>query len=134
MQVDSSLVARARRLELLPSTFRRIASLAAFMLWLIVASGATVRLTASGLGCEHWPGCTAGNPLPAKDYHSFIEFSNRIVSAVTIFATLVAWLGARVTPGLPRRVKRLALATFVGTLAQAPLGALTVYSGSIRCW
>jgi cytochrome c oxidase assembly protein subunit 15 len=99
------------------------------MLWLIVASGATVRLTASGLGCEHWPGCTAGNPLPAKDYHSFIEFGNRIVSAVTIFATLVAWLGARVTPGLPRRARRLALGTFVGTLAQAPLGALTVYSG-----
>jgi cytochrome c oxidase assembly protein subunit 15 len=115
--------------ELAPSTFRRLAFASAFMLWLIVASGATVRLTASGLGCEHWPGCTAGNPLPAKDFHSFIEFGNRIVSAVTIFATLLAWLAARVTPGLPRRVKRLALATFVGTLAQAPLGALTVYSG-----
>jgi cytochrome c oxidase assembly protein subunit 15 len=129
VQVDSSLVARARRLELAPTTFRRIALISAFMLWLIVASGATVRLTASGLGCEHWPGCTAGNPLPAKDYHSFIEFGNRIVSAVTIIATLVAWLGARLTVGLSRRVKRLALATFVGTLAQAPLGALTVYSG-----
>ena len=55
-----------------------------------------------GLGCEHWPGCTAGNPFPSKSYHSFIEFGNRIVSALTILATLVGWLGARFTPGVPR--------------------------------
>jgi cytochrome c oxidase assembly protein subunit 15 len=125
---STTLLARARRLELSPERFRRLALASAFWLWLIVVSGATVRLTNSGLGCEHWPGCTAGNPLPSKSYHSFIEFGNRLVSAVTIFATLVAWIGARFTPGLPRWVRRLALATFVGTLAQAPLGAITVYA------
>jgi heme a synthase len=129
MQVESSIAARARRLELSPVTFRRLAFTSATWLWLIVVTGATVRLTASGLGCEHWPGCTAGNPFPSKSYHSFIEFGNRIVSAVTIFATLAASVGARFTPGLPRWTRRLAFATFVGTLAQAPLGALTVYSG-----
>ena len=129
MHVESSIAARARRLELSPATFRRLAFTSATWLWLIVVTGATVRLTASGLGCEHWPGCTAGNPFPSKSYHSFIEFGNRIVSAVTIFATLAASVGARFTPGLPRWTRRLALATFVGTLAQAPLGALTVYSG-----
>ena len=36
------------------------------MLTVIVASGATVRLTGSGLGCKHWPGCTAGQPLPEQ--------------------------------------------------------------------
>ena len=50
------------------------------MLVVIVASGATVRLTGSGLGCEHWPGCQAGDPFPKTGYHSFIEFSNRIVA------------------------------------------------------
>ena len=129
MHVESTLAARARRLELSPSTFRKLAFGAAGWLWLIVVTGATVRLTASGLGCEHWPGCTAGNPLPSKSYHSFIEFGNRIVSALTILATLVAWVGARFTPGLPRWTKRLALGTFLGTLAQAPLGAITVYAG-----
>ena len=129
MHVESTtLRARARRLELSPATFRRLALGAALWLWLIVLTGATVRLTSSGLGCEHWPGCTAGNPFPSKSYHSFIEFGNRIVSAFTILATLVAWLGARLTPGLPRWVRRLALATFLGTLAQAPLGAITVYA------
>jgi heme a synthase len=129
VHVESTLAARARRLELSPATFRRLALGSAGWLWLIVISGATVRLTASGLGCEHWPGCTAGNPFPSKSYHSFIEFGNRIVSAVTILATLLGWAGARFTPGVPRWVRRLALATFLGTLAQAPLGAITVYAG-----
>jgi heme a synthase len=129
VHVESTLVARARRFELSPTTFRRLALGSALWLWLIVVTGATVRLTASGLGCEHWPGCTAGNPFPSKSYHSFIEFGNRIVSALTILATLLAWAGARFTPGVPRWVRWLALATFLGTLAQAPLGAITVYAG-----
>jgi cytochrome c oxidase assembly protein subunit 15 len=129
VHVESTLIARARRLEFSPTTFRRLALASAAWLWLIVVTGATVRLTASGLGCEHWPGCTAGNPFPSKSYHSFIEFGNRIVSFLTILATLVGYVGARFTPGVPRWTRRLALATFVGTLAQAPLGAITVYAG-----
>ena len=129
MQVESTLAARARRIELTPARFRRIAFTSAGWLYLIVVTGATVRLTSSGLGCEHWPGCTAANPFPSKSYHSFIEFGNRIVSALTIAATLVAWLASLATPGLPRWVRRLALVTFAGTFAQAPLGAITVYSG-----
>ena len=128
MHVESTPVARARRLELSPATFRKLALGSVGWLWLIVVTGATVRLTASGLGCEHWPGCTAGNPFPSKSYHSFIEFGNRIVSALTILATLVGWVGARFTPGVPRWIRRLALGTFLGTLAQAPLGAITVYA------
>jgi heme a synthase len=129
VHVESTLVKRARRLELSPATFRKLALGSAAWLWIIIISGATVRLTASGLGCEHWPGCTAGNPFPSKSYHSFIEFGNRIVSAVTILATLGGWVGARFTPSVPLRLRRLALGTFLGTLAQAPLGAITVYAG-----
>ena len=47
----------SRRATLSPARFRRIALATAVMLVLIVATGATVRLTGSGLGCEHWPGC-----------------------------------------------------------------------------
>jgi len=129
VHVESTLAKRARRLELSPATFRKLALSSAAWLWIIIVSGATVRLTASGLGCEHWPGCTAGNPFPSKGYHSFIEFGNRVVSALTILATLGGWVGARFTPGVPRGLRRLALATFLGTLAQAPLGAITVYAG-----
>ncbi|MGB2952637.1 MAG: COX15/CtaA family protein, partial [Gaiellaceae bacterium] len=95
-------------------------------LWLIVATGAAVRLTDSGLGCRHWPGCEAGHPLPAKNYNAYIEFGNRLVGGVTIVLTLVALAAAWRTPGLARWVRRLAAAIFVGTLAQAPLGYLAV--------
>jgi cytochrome c oxidase assembly protein subunit 15 len=123
---SQALPARAR-LAVSAETFRRIAIGAAALLILIVATGATVRLTASGLGCKHWPGCQAGDPFPKKGYHSYVEFSNRVVSFFTIAATLVAALASLRTAGLRPFAKRLAWLVFVGTLAQAPLGALTVY-------
>jgi heme a synthase len=119
--------ARLRRLEVSERWFRRIAVAAAAMLLVIVATGATVRLTASGLGCEHWPGCQPGDPFPKKGYHSYVEFSNRVVAFFTVLATLGAWIAALLAPAVSRGTRRLAAAVFVGTLAQAPLGAITVY-------
>src|SRR3954468_20942338 len=123
---SQALPARAR-IAVSAETFRRIAIGAVGLLILIVATGATVRLTASGLGCKHWPGCRAGDPFPKKGYHSYIEFSNRIVAAITVFGTLGLALASSFTRSLTRRGKVLAWAVFVGTLAQAPLGAITVY-------
>jgi heme a synthase len=122
---STSRVARARALSLVPVWFLRAAALELFALWLIVTTGAAVRLTDSGLGCRHWPGCEAGHALPAKDYHAYIEFGNRLVGGVTILITLVVALAAWWTP-LERRAKQLALALFLGTLVQAPLGYLAV--------
>lgn len=119
--------ARLRGFALSPARFRRIAVAAAVMLLVIVATGATVRLTDSGLGCEHWPGCQPGAPFPKKGYHSYVEFSNRIVAFFTILTTLAAWIAAMLTPGLRRPTRLLAGIVFAGTLAQAPLGAITVY-------
>jgi heme a synthase len=109
-----------------PVVFRRVALAAVAVLIVIVASGATVRLTGSGLGCPEWPTCTTQHALP-QTYHSYIEFSNRLISALTIFTTLALAAAAWFTRGLGRRGRWLATAVFVGTLAQAPLGAITVY-------
>jgi cytochrome c oxidase assembly protein subunit 15 len=128
VHVETTRLARLRAFELSPTAFRRLASLTIFALWLIISTGAVVRLTSSGLGCEHWPGCQPGQPFPAKGYHSYIEFGNRMVASVTIGLTLALAAGAYATRGLPRWTRRLAVATFVGTLAQAPLGAITVYA------
>ncbi len=113
-------------LAVTPAAFRAVAWWAVGCLVLIVATGATVRLTGSGLGCPHWPTCTSAHALP-KGYHSNIEFANRVVSALTVFSTLGLAVAAWRTPALSRGARWLATAVFAGTLAQAPLGALTVY-------
>jgi cytochrome c oxidase assembly protein subunit 15 len=120
--------ARLREFAFTPAQFLRLAALEVFALWLIIGTGAAVRLTDSGLGCRHWPGCEAGHPLPAKNYHAFIEFGNRVVGGAVIVVTLLTWLGSRRTVGLPRWTRRVAFAVFVGTLLQAPLGYLAVKS------
>ena len=115
-----------RGLAVSPTGFRRIATASLLALFVIVSTGAAVRLTGSGLGCDSWPGCESGRLLPEKDYHAYIEFGNRLVGGVTILLTLLAAAAALVTPGLVRWARRLAVGVFLGTLAQAPLGALTV--------
>ena len=125
MAVDTT-VARVRKLELSAAQFLRLALASVAALWLIVVTGAAVRLTDSGLGCRHWPGCEKGHPLPAKDYHAYIEFGNRVIGGVTIVVVLLTVLAAWRTPALSRGARRLALAVFAGTLAQAPLGYLSV--------
>src|SRR5262249_36250900 len=126
VHVASSPLARVRAFELSPAAFRRLAVAAAGALWVIVATGAAVRLTGSGLGCEHWPGCTAGDPFPARSVHAFAEFSNRVAPPPPTGLPPGGWPAPRRTPGLPRWAVRLGLATFLGTLAQAPLGYITV--------
>jgi cytochrome c oxidase assembly protein subunit 15 len=121
-----SASARLRGFELSPARFLQVALASAAALWLIAITGAAVRLTDSGLGCRHWPGCERGHPLPAKDYHAYIEFGNRAFGGVVIVTALLAAVGAMLTRGLPRWASRLAVAVFLGTLAQAPLGYLAV--------
>lgn len=128
MSVESApqVLPRWHAFALSPASFRWVARVTVAMLILIVATGATVRLTGSGLGCPHWPTCNSTHALP-KGYHSDIEFSNRVVSGFTVLATLVLALAAWRTRGFGRRGKWLATAVFAGTLGQAPLGAVTVY-------
>jgi cytochrome c oxidase assembly protein subunit 15 len=108
-----------------PDAFLRIALLAVGTLGLVVASGAFVRLTGSGLGCDNWPRC-GSTPFPAKDFHAIVEFGNRVVALGGILASLATWLAARRVAGLAPWVRRTALAAFIGTIAQIPLGGLTV--------
>jgi len=119
MDVGAQPLSRLRGLALSPEGVRRLALANAAALVLIVATGATVRLTGSGLGCEHWPGCQPHHFEP-RSFHSYIEFGNRVIAFLTIVTTLATWIFAR-------GHRRLAGVIFVGTLAQAPLGALTVH-------
>jgi cytochrome c oxidase assembly protein subunit 15 len=120
MEASAQPFARLRGFALSAESFRRLAVANAVMLILIVATGATVRLTGSGLGCEHWPGCQPHHFEP-KSYHSYIEFGNRVFAFFTILVTLITWIASH------RGLRLLAFGIFFGTLLQAPLGALTVH-------
>ena len=105
--------------------FVQISTTAVLTLWIVVTSGAVVRLTASGLGCDNWPQC-GDRPFPEKGGHAAIEFGNRMVALIGIVLTLITWLAARRVSGLPPWVRNVALVTTLGTIAQIPLGGITV--------
>lgn len=112
-----------------PIGFRRVARVAVGALVLIVASGATVRSTGSGLGCPSvtfdLSACVKAYGSPG--YHADIEFFNRGASGIVVLAVLVFAVAAWRTTGIGLRAKLLAYAAFLATLAQIPLGAVTVH-------
>jgi heme a synthase len=123
-RMRSSLAAWWRR-PVSPRAYLVVASSSLVSMYLVVTSGAFVRLTASGLGCDNWPQC-GDRPYPEKGYHAFIEFGNRMVALVGIILTLVAWLAARRADGLSTTGRRAALGAFLGAAGQIPLGGVTV--------
>ena len=127
MQIETTHPVPVRRRELSAASFRALAVAAAVALYGIIVTGAFVRLTASGLGCESWPGCEAGSFFPASSHHGWIEFGNRAAALFPILLTFATALAAWRTPGLGARTSWLAAATFLGTIAQAPLGFVTIY-------
>jgi cytochrome c oxidase assembly protein subunit 15 len=111
-----------------PTAFVRLTFVALGLLWVIVPSGAMVRLTASGLGCPDWPLCD-GSVVPASAGHQLIEFSNRVVSAVVVAVAILSWLVARRISDGPPALRRWSAAVAVTTAAQLPLGGVTVLTG-----
>jgi cytochrome c oxidase assembly protein subunit 15 len=119
----ATAVARLRSLS--PTRFLWIASASCGALFVVITSGAFVRLTGSGLGCENWPRC-GDKPYPERDFHSFVEFGNRMVALVGLALTVVTWLASRRTSGLSVTGRWAAVATFLVVAAQIPLGAITI--------
>lgn len=115
-----------RRLS--PDAYRRITLLAAVSLAAIVLTGATVRLTGSGLGCTDWPNCSEGQLTPAQidDAPAMIEFLNRLVTGIVSVAAIVAVLGSMVRRPRRRDLTWLSWGLVAGVLAQIVLGGLVV--------
>src|SRR5438270_9074697 len=114
-----------RRLAVTPLQYRRVAYATLAALTLIVLTGAAVRLTDSGLGCENWPKC-GGTPLPPLSSHALIEFGNRAISGVVGVITVVAAVLAFTRRPYRRDLAILACLLPLGVVAQAVLGGFTV--------
>jgi len=109
-----------------PRGFLHLALIAMLAMFFVVTSGAFVRLTASGLGCDHWPRCGTA-PFPTQgNQHAIIEFSNRLVAVVGIGLALATWLAARKLAGVSSLARWSALGALLGAIAQIPLGGITI--------
>ena len=107
-------------------TFRRLAAVAWVFQALIVLSGAAVRLTEAGLGCEDWPSCNEDRLVPEWELHGWIEFGNRLISLVVTFSTIAVLVAAYRRRPRRRDVITLAWLLMAGTMAQVVLGGITV--------
>jgi len=116
-------VARARSVS--APTYLRLATASGVALFLVITSGAFVRLTGSGLGCENWPSC-GDKPYPEQGFHAFVEFGNRMVALVGIVLTLLTWFASRRVHGLSRGGRWAALGAFLVAVAQIPMGGITI--------
>jgi cytochrome c oxidase assembly protein subunit 15 len=113
------------RLTVSPRTYAVVAQIAMAILVLIVFSGAAVRTTGSGLGCPDWPDCR-GTFLPAFEKHTWMEYSNRLLSSVVGVVCIAAGvLAFRLRP-FRRDILVPAVILPIGVLLEGALGAAAV--------
>ena len=98
---------------------------AGILLAVIMFTGAAVRLTESGLGCQDWPTCEDNQLVPEWGYHGAIEFGNRLISFVVSIAVGVVVVRARRIAEHPEFL-RWALSLVAIVLVQIVLGGITV--------
>jgi cytochrome c oxidase assembly protein subunit 15 len=115
-----------RRLPTLtPRQYERVTLVALVLVFLIILTGAGVRLTGSGLGCTNWPRC--GDSIVAPlEFNAWIEFGNRLITGLVGLPCLAAFfLSLRRTPRR-RDLTVISALLPLGVLGQAILGGLTV--------
>jgi len=98
---------------------------------LVVLGGGVVRVTGSGLGCPTWPTCEGSSitPIPELGIHGLIEFGNRLVTVLLIFAVGWAIIAARFQKPWDRTLTRLAWSMFWLVVLNAVAGGITVLVG-----
>jgi cytochrome c oxidase assembly protein subunit 15 len=106
--------------------YRVIAYAALVALVAIVVTGAAVRLTGSGLGCDDWPGCNSQHFVDMSDKHTTVEQVNRLFTGVVSVAVIAAVLGSVFRTPRRRDLIWLSAGLVVGVVAQAVLGGITV--------
>lgn len=113
------------RLTLSPRLYAAVAIAAQLILVIIVVSGAGVRTSGSGLGCPDWPDCR-GTFIPALDYHTWMEYGNRLLSALVVVVCVAAGVLVFLRRPFRRDLVNPALVLPVGVIAEGILGALAV--------
>ncbi len=112
-----------------PVLVLRLAVAALLLNVLLVATGAAVRLTGSGLGCPTWPRCTSGSLVntPELGAHGYIEFGNRLLAVgLEVVGVLLLLAVRRSSVRLPPSWSRLAAVQVLVVPLQAVIGGILV--------
>src|SRR5665213_3327247 len=108
-------------------TFRWFALASFISMIVIVLSGAAVRLTGSGLGCPDWPTCFKGRITSPWGIHHFIEYGNRMITALLFIVVTITFVAAIMRRPQRRDLIVLTAMLIGGILIDAALGAFVVY-------
>ncbi len=110
-----------------PVTVRRVALIAVVAYAVLLVSGATVRLSGSGLGCSSWPECSTRHLTGTlSDVHSMVEFCNRVVSGLVVVISGLALVVALLRSPKRRDLCWLGGGLVAGVVFDAVLGGLVV--------
>ncbi|MFW5419303.1 COX15/CtaA family protein [Nocardiopsis sp. CNT-189] len=98
----------------------------------IAVTGATVRVTSSGLGCSEWPKCTEDSFVPVGTDHSAfnaaIEFGNRTLTFLVLAVGVIVFIATLRLRPRRRDLRVMATVIPLGVLGQAVVGGITVWS------
>lgn len=113
-------------MQVSPSRYRWVTGLALGLLVAIVITGAAVRLTGSGLGCDDWPNCNDTRLIDVSSSHAAIEQVNRLFTGLVSAGVIAAVLGSMWRRPRRRDLVVLSWALVVGVVAQIVLGGILV--------
>jgi cytochrome c oxidase assembly protein subunit 15 len=113
-------------MQVSPAKYRQIAIGALVALSAIIVTGAAVRLTNSGLGCDDWPNCNSTTLIDVSSKHAAIEQINRLFTGVVGVAVIAAVLASLWRMPRRRDLTWLSVWLVIGVVANAVLGGISV--------
>ena len=119
---------RVRAEGFTPREFRSICVAALVLLSIICVSGAAVRLTNSGLGCDDWPNCNGTKVVDLASRHSAIEQVNRLFTFLVCVGVALAAVAAWYRRPRRRDLLVLGFLMLFGVPAQGVVGAIVVWA------
>ncbi len=82
------------RAQISPPAFRTLVVVALVFVTAIIVTGASVRLSGSGLGCPTWPRCTGSDLIDISEPHRAVEQINRLFTGVVGLAVIIVFAAA----------------------------------------